>query len=82
MTYNNAKKIFERAAANLGFNVRPHMLRHSAATRWLSNGAPRDVVQSLLGHVSPYSVEVYSHPTDEAKRQAIEHVHSLKERVP
>ncbi len=82
MTYNNAKRVFDRASQKLGFTVRPHMLRHSAATRWLANGVPRDVVQSLLGHVSPYSMEVYSHPTDDAKREAIERVHNRKSELP
>ncbi|WP_235687332.1 tyrosine-type recombinase/integrase [Mycobacteroides chelonae] len=74
MKYNNAKKILERASRSIGFAVRPHMLRHTAATRWLDGGASRDVVQSLLGHVSPHSMEVYLHPTDEQKRNAVDHV--------
>jgi integrase/recombinase XerD len=77
MTYNNAKKMLERGSESVGFAVRPHMLRHSAATRWLANGTPRDVVQSLLGHVSPYSMEVYYHPTDAHKRNAVDHVGRL-----
>jgi len=70
--YSNAKKLFDRMSANAGIVARPHMLRHSAATRWVSEGAPRDVVQALLGHVSPASVEVYLHPTDSEMRAAVE----------
>jgi integrase/recombinase XerD len=73
LRYYNVKKMFDRASADLGFVVRPHMFRHSAATRWLSAGVPRDVVQALLGHVSPASMEVYFHPTDAQKRAAVEH---------
>lgn len=72
MKYNNAKKLFDRLSGTSGFTARPHMLRHSAASRWLADGAPRDVVQALLGHVSPASMEVYLHPTDAAKRAAVE----------
>jgi integrase len=73
LRYYNVKKMFDRVSEDLGFVVRPHMFRHSAATRWLSAGVPRDVVQALLGHVSPASMEVYFHPTDAQKRAAVEH---------
>ena len=71
--YHNAKKLFERLSVSMGFSLRPHMFRHSAATRWLESGTPRDVVQALLGHVSPVSMSVYVHPTNESMRAAVEH---------
>lgn len=77
LRYHNAKKLFERTSAVVGFPVRPHMFRHSAATRWLDSGVPRDVVQALLGHVSPASMQIYIHPTDQAKRDAVERVDAL-----
>ena len=58
--------------------ARPHMLRHSAATRWIADGVPRDVVQALLGHVSSASMEVYLHPSDAAKRVAVERLGMLE----
>ena len=70
--YHNVKKMFERTASRVGFPVRPHMFRHTAATRWLENGTPRDVVRALLGHASDRSMDVYSHATDGAKRAAVE----------
>jgi integrase/recombinase XerD len=75
LRYHNAKKLFERVSDTVGFAVRPHMLRHSAASRWLEEGTPRDVVQALLGHVSPASMSRYSHPSGEAKRAAVEGAH-------
>jgi len=72
LRYHNAKKLFERLSATVGFTVTPHMFRHSAATRWLESGTPRDVVQALLGHVSPASMSVYFHPTNETMRAAVE----------
>ena len=38
MTYRAAKGWFERLAAGCGFPVRPHMLRHTAATNWVRAG--------------------------------------------
>jgi integrase/recombinase XerD len=76
LRYHNVKKLFERVSETVSFAVRPHMLRHSAASRWLEEGAPRDVVQALLGHVSPASMSRYFHPSDEAKRAAVERAHA------
>jgi integrase/recombinase XerD len=76
LRYHNAKKLFERVSDTVGFAVRPHMLRHSAASRWLEEGTPRDVVQALLGHVSPASMSRYSRPSDDAKRDAVERAYA------
>jgi integrase/recombinase XerD len=72
LRYHNSKKLLERLSQTVGFSVSPHMFRHSAATRWLESGTPRDVVQALLGHVSPASMSVYFHPTNETMRAAVE----------
>lgn len=78
MTYSNAKDLFDRLTQRLGFQVRPHMLRHTAANSWRRQGVPRDVLQELLGHVSSSSTEPYFHPTDGEKRQAVEKVAALR----
>ncbi|MFJ9551955.1 tyrosine-type recombinase/integrase [Streptomyces erythrochromogenes] len=80
MSYPNTKEMFDRLARTAGHACRPHMLRHSAATRWLRDGVDRDVVQRLLGHASPLSMEHYRHVNDAEARAAVEHVESLKER--
>lgn len=80
MSYPNAKETFDRLARAVGHTCRPHMLRHSAATRWLRDGVDRDVVQRLLGHASPLSMEHYRHVDDAETRAAVEHIHALKER--
>ena len=74
MSYPNAKDLFHRWSRKAGFAARPHMLRHSAASGWIHGGVQRDVVQELLGHVSPGSLQPYLHPTDQAKREAVERV--------
>ncbi|MFF3359809.1 tyrosine-type recombinase/integrase [Streptomyces sp. NPDC002917] len=80
MSYPNTKEAFERLARAAGHACRPHMLRHSAATRWLREGVDRDVVQRLLGHASPLSMESYRHVDVAEARAAVEHVDWLRER--
>lgn len=80
MSYPNTKEAFDRLARTAAHPCRPHMLRHSAATRWLRDGVDRDVVQRLLGHASPLSMERYRHVDEAEARAAVEHVHSLTER--
>jgi len=74
MAYRAAKRFFDRLARECDFPVRPHMLRHTAATNWVRAGADLDVVQALLGHASLASTTVYLHARDEDKRRAVEAV--------
>ena len=74
LAYRAAKRFFDRLAAEGGFAVRPHMLRHSAATNWIRAGVDLDVVRALLGHASLASTTVYLHARDEDKRRAVEAV--------
>ena len=76
MSYRAAKGFFDRLARECGFPVRPHMLRHSAATNWVRAGVDLDVVQALLGHASLASTTVYLHARDEDKRRAVQAVAS------
>ena len=60
-----------RAKAGLDFDL--HWLRHSAATRWLRDGVPIEVVSTLLGHSSvTVTSSVYGHLTAENARAALE----------
>lgn len=74
LAYRAAKGFFDRLAGQCGFPVRPHMLRHSAATNWVRAGVDLDVVQALLGHASLVSTTVYLHARDQDKRRAVESV--------
>ncbi len=79
MSYAGAKDIFDRLARAAGHPVRPHMLRHSAATHWLREGVSRDVVQRLLGHQSIQSMERYRHVDATEMRDAVERLHAREE---
>jgi integrase len=53
-------------------HVTPHMLRHSAATEMLANGAPPIGVQRVLGHRSlRTTLETYAHASDTHAAEAM-----------
>jgi len=53
-------------------HVTPHMLRHSAATEMLANGAPPIGVQRVLGHRSlRTTLETYAHACDTHAAEAM-----------
>jgi site-specific recombinase XerD len=50
----------------------PHWMRHTAATRWLRDGVPVEVVSQLLGHSSvTVTTATYGHLTVEDARRAL-----------
>ncbi len=64
------KKYVRRAHLDEGIHF--HSLRHTCAT-WLSEmNVPIDKVQQILGHSDVSTTQIYSHPSLDAARQALE----------
>src|SRR6266403_792924 len=72
-SYQAAYDLVLRLRARTGIAFDPHWCRHSAATRWLRDGVPIEVVSTLLGHSSvAVTSSVYGHLTAEDARAALE----------
>jgi integrase/recombinase XerD len=72
-SYPAAYDLVTRLRAKTGLDFDLHWFRHSAATRWLRDGVPVEVVAKLLGHSSvAVTSAVYGHLTAADARAALE----------
>ncbi len=74
------QRLVERYAKVAGITKRitPHTLRHTFATDLLMNGADIRSVQSMLGHASILTTQVYTHVTNQHLKEVHKKFHAKK----
>ncbi|WP_299090327.1 site-specific tyrosine recombinase/integron integrase [uncultured Metabacillus sp.] len=77
MADRTIERIIDKIEARAGISKKltPHVFRHTFATLAMENGADLADVQQLLGHVDPATTLVYSHVSEERKKQAHKKYH-------
>ncbi|OGF31335.1 hypothetical protein A2533_00145 [Candidatus Falkowbacteria bacterium RIFOXYD2_FULL_35_9] len=80
LTPRSLERIVKKYAQLVGINqsVTPHTMRHSFATDLLMNGADIRSVQSILGHSSITTTQIYTHITNQQLRDVHKAFHNKR----
>ncbi|OGD31858.1 hypothetical protein A3C91_00115 [Candidatus Azambacteria bacterium RIFCSPHIGHO2_02_FULL_52_12] len=80
LTPRSVQRLIKKYAVMAGIvkKVTPHQLRHSFATDLLHNGADIRSVQTMLGHASITTTQIYTHYTDKRLKEIHEKYHGKK----
>lgn len=79
LTATSVRSRLRTAATRIGHAdpLTPHMLRHSAATRLVDAGVDIRLIQTLLGHASLSTTEIYTHVSNAVLQRALTEVDVL-----
>lgn len=80
LTPRSVQRVVEHYARVAGITKRitPHTVRHTFATDLLRNGADIRSVQTMLGHSSITTTQIYTHITDERLREVYNSYHGKR----
>jgi len=82
LTPRSVERIVKHYSIKAGISkkVTPHILRHSFATDLLTGGADIRSVQTLLGHSSITTTQIYTHITDKQLKEVYKAFHGKQRR--
>jgi len=82
LTPRSIQRIVEKYSRHAGITkeITPHTLRHTFATDLLNNGADIRAVQSMLGHESITTTQIYTHVTNRQLKDIHRSFHDAKRR--
>lgn len=80
LTPRSIQRLVQKYAKIAGITkkITPHVMRHSFATDLLINGADIRSVQSLLGHASITTTQIYTHITNQQLREVHKTFHGRR----